>query len=100
MRKELTAITLLINSIRLIKWSDPKIHSIIPILSTWWVLFVNKDSRAVLLRYISILSRWFSSNGKLWTIDHVKTLRLFATRWMAEQPITDSPYRVKLDKSG
>jgi len=86
---------------RAINWKSKKWHSIIPVLSCWWCLYSQAWSSSVLLKFLKLIETWETNNGLIWTINHIKSLRLHATKWIANEPIASpSPYRIRVDKTG
>lgn len=86
---------------REIDWKNKRWFKIIPVLSCWWHLYSHISDSGILLRYLRLVRSWEHNNGLMWTIAHVKSLRLHATKWIAGEPIiSPSPYRIRTDKSG
>lgn len=102
-RNSITAMTVLINIIRKLSWRNKRWLKVIPILSCWWVLFCSNFDNNIIIRFMKMVSKWESSNGLIWTINHVKLIRNLVTKWICGEPVVSSSnlrIKVKTDSTG
>lgn len=65
----------------------------------WWYLDVF-NSREIMEWWIKVVKLWYITRGFVWTIGHIKAIRLHTTRYICGHPLMTPQSNFKLDKRG
>lgn len=66
---------------------------------TWWYPDI-KNANLIAECWLLQVQLWYSTRGFLWTIAHIKAIRLHITRYICGQPLLIAQENVSIRKDG